>query len=115
MTDISYGYSKYKKIDVLEKKVLLRKLKNDDLKCEDGIYIPKSEKYKNETIGLGEVLGIGDETAKETGINVGDYVMYDYYSAHGDWEENVITNSENILIKMSKEEAYEFLKGSLKV
>ena len=43
-------------------------------------------------------------------MEINDYVMYDYYSVFEDGPEYVITRSENIFMKVTKEEAEEIIK-----
>lgn len=114
MNNISYNQVSYKTFDVVGHNVLLEKMKNDDCRFVDGIYLPKSEKNKNEKMGVGKVLEIGAEVDKDLGLNVGDFVLYDYYAANGDWVDNVIVKDESLLCILSNAEANDFLNDELK-
>ncbi len=111
---IEYGYDISLK-NVVGEKVLIEKLQKEDLNKIDGIYIPDSKKYQNSKIGVGKIIDITDDTAEKYMIHKGDYVLYDYYSAFGDWKEAVITNAENIIFQLTEKEAYDFLNGTLNV
>ena len=115
MNNVEYEYSVFKSVDAVGDNILLKKLKNDDLAKVNGIYILKSEEYKNMTIGVGQILSISESAKEKFGLKENDYVLYDYYSAHGDWEVNIITNGENILLQITEEEAIKFLNKSLEV
>ena len=115
MKNIEYGDKTYENLTVLTDKILIKKLINDDFRCEDGIFVPQSNEHKNERLGVGKVLECTAEATEKLGISAGDYVFYDYFSAHGDWKENIITNGENILMKLTEKEAMDFLNGSLQV
>ena len=113
MTDISYNDVKYRSFDAIGKFVLIEKLQKPDFKKIGDIYIPESEKYKNQKMGVGIIRRVGKEAQEEYNVNVGDYVLYDYYSAHGDNKDSIITNAENLILQLTKEEAYKFINGDL--
>lgn len=116
MNNIEYGNKEFKRLNVVGEKVLLEKLIKDNFMMKDGIYMPTlSSENKNERLGIGKILEITNETAEKYGLAVGDYVFYDYFSANGDWKENIITNCDNIILKLTENEAKDFLNGSLKV
>jgi co-chaperonin GroES (HSP10) len=115
MNDVQYGYKKYDSIKTVGDKILIEKLQKNDLRCIDGIYVPESKSYKNCKIGVGKILDLGDGAKEKYSLNVGDYVLYDYYSAHGDWKETIITDGENIILQLTEQEASEFLNGSLSI
>ena len=79
---MKYGTSEYNDVTPVGKMVLLKKLKSTLVK-------------------------LGNKITNEDGINVDDYVMYDYYSVFEDGPEYVITRSENIFMKVTEEEAKE--------
>ena len=110
---IEYGYASYKTLKPVGDCVLIKKLTEDCLRKSHGLYIPQTKKFENNKIGVGEVLDLSKKAEKETGVKVGDYVLYDYYSAHNDDAINILTNYENLLMVLSKEEADAFLNGSL--
>ncbi len=105
----------YGAINVVGKFVLIQKLENDDLRKEGGIYIPRSTEYENCRIGVGKILEISESQSEETGLKVGDFVMYDYHGAHNPKDENVITDIENVFMKVTEDEAKAFLNGGLQI
>lgn len=115
MKDVEYGYETYGKIDPIGEKVLIKKLKKDDFKFVGGIYCPESKEHQNAKIGCGQIIDIGEEAKTKYFLNVGDYVLYDYYSAFGDWPNNIITNGENVIAVLDESEVDPFLNGELEV
>lgn len=115
MNNVQYGFKEYDSIKPIGDKILIEKMKNDGPKCVDGIYVPESKNYKNCKIGIGRIVDIGDGAKKKYSLDIGDYVLYDYYSAHGDWEKNIITDGENIILQLTEKEAHKFLNESLNV
>ena len=113
MSEIEYGNVKFSDVKIIGEKVLIEKLQKGDLRQIDGIYIPDSKEYKNSKIGVGRIIGIGNDAKEKYSVNVGDYVLYDYYSAHGDWPDKIITNGENIILQLEEDEAMKFLNSSL--
>ena len=113
MNNVSYGYENFKNLNVIGTHVLVKKLTLDDLQIRNGVYVPETAENKNLKMGIGQILMITDEESKSTGLKKDDYILYDYYSANGDWKDNIITKSENIILKLSKEEADRFLNGCL--
>ena len=106
MNDVLYADEKYKKVDVVGEKVLIRKMKNwNDIFDYDGVFIVGSQKDKNTIMGCGQVLDVTPETTEKYGVQKGDYVLYDYWSAFGDYKDSIITNAENLIVKITKEEA----------
>jgi co-chaperonin GroES (HSP10) len=115
MTDVEYGYRSYGSMKIVGDKVFIRKLRRDDMKCIDGIFVPDSKSYQNSKMGVGEIIGLGDEAKEKLNLKEGDYILYDYYSAHGDWKDRVITNGENVILQLTEKEANDFLNGTLVV
>lgn len=110
---ILYGYATYNEIKPVGNCVLIKKLMEDGLRKSHDLYIPQSKKFENNKIGVGKVLDLSKKAKSETGIKVGDYVLYDYYSAHNDAAINVLVDYENILMILSKNETDKFLNGTL--
>lgn len=113
MNNISYNDTLYSSFKVIGTKVLIKKLIKNDLRQVNGIYIPDSEKNKNQKIGVGQILEAGEEAKKDYGITPGTYVAYDYYSSFGDYKDAIITNAENLIFELSEEEVYKFLESDL--
>ena len=111
MKNVSYADKEYADITPVGEYVLLKKLVQDSVRKVDGIYIPESKEYLNAKLGCGQILELRKEVAEEYGVKEGDYVLYDYYSVHGDHDDTVITAAENLIIKLSEEEAKRFVKG----
>ena len=107
----------YENVDVVGDFVLIEKIEKDDLRQEEGIYIPRLSvnEYENCRIGVGKILKIGDKTAEDNGLKAGDFVMYDYHGAHNPKDNFVITNVENVFMQVTEEEANAFLNGSLQI
>ena len=114
MSNVKFGYKDYD-LQVIGTKVLIEKLQKTDLRCVGGIYVPESKESQNLKIGVGKILDLGDEAKETYSLNVGDYVLYDYYSAFGDWKETIITNGENIILQLTEKEANDFLNRSLEI
>lgn len=92
-------------------KVLLKKLVNTLNKKYGDILIPQ-EIMKNQSFGVAEVIDLGSsESIKDSGLRIGDFVLYDYYSVYNDNPEYVITRIENIILQLSKEEAEKYKTG----
>lgn len=107
-TDFNYDNIMYEEVTKLTDKsipcndcVLIRSLYNERSKEIGGIVLPQ-QYYKDENTktAKGEIVAIGKD-AKEKGLNVGDVVLYDKYSAFcrpGEKAGRVlITRFENIL------------------
>lgn len=84
--------------------VLLKKLVPTLDKKYGDIFIPHSSD-KNCSMGVAEIVDMGDKAKQATGLNIGDFVLYDYYSAFGNYPEYVVTRGENILARITKDEA----------
>lgn len=87
--------------------VLLKKLVPTLDKKYGNILIPHSSD-KNCSMGVAEIIDLGQEAKKQTNLNKGDYVLYDYYSAFGNYPVYVITKAQNLLVKLNKTEAENF-------
>ena len=112
MKNVEHGMKHYDELKVVGPYVLIEKIMNEEHKDGD-IIIPDSKKYANNKIGIGKVLELGRTAKDETKLVEGDYVLYDYYSAYDDTSQNILTNCENIILQLSKEEAYKFLRSEL--
>ena len=110
---LEYGYKKYNKIEPKGLCILIEKMQENDLRKNGDIYIPDSDKLKNYKMGVGKILDLSKKAKEETKLNVGDYVLYDYFSAHDDKSKNVLTNYENIIFQISYDEVIKFLNGKL--
>ena len=62
--------------------VLLKKLVPTLDKKYGDIFIPHTSD-KNLQMGVAQIVDMGDKAKETTGLNIGDYVFYDYYSAFG--------------------------------
>lgn len=65
---------------------------------------------KNESLGIAKVEDLGAE-AQNIGLNIGDYVLYDYYSAYGNNDVYIITNCENIFLKLTEDEKDNYINN----
>jgi co-chaperonin GroES (HSP10) len=91
-------------------KVLLRKLIPTLDKRYGNILLPQSY-AKNASLGIAEIINFGNgPEVKESGLNIGDYVLYDYYSVFQNNKDYVITNMENIILRITAEEAESYLE-----
>lgn len=106
---VEYGGLEFKSLKISGNSVLLEKVSSGDLQSVNGIYLPVERKFKNNKIGTGKVLQASTQAMEEFGIGIGDYVLYDYYAAHGDYPDKVIVNATNLLLKMNKKEMENFL------
>lgn len=106
---MKYGTNEYESVNPVGKMVLLRKLKASLERHYGDIIVPYL-KNKNSAIGVAQIVKLGNKITEEDGIHENDYVMYDYYSVFEDGPEYVITRSENIFMKVTKEEAEEIIK-----
>ena len=107
------GYRNYEKIEPKGLCILIEKMQETDLRKNGEIYIPDSDSLKNYKMGVGKILDLSKKAKEETKLSIGDYVLYDYYSAHDDKSINILTNYENIIFKVSYDEAIRFLNGKL--
>ena len=115
MIDVNYGNKIYSELNVKGDYILLKKMNNSQPKNVNGIFIVESNKYKNSKIGVGEVLETGKDVTEKYGIYERDFILYDYYSANGDWDENAIIDASNVIMILSAKEAEDFLNHSLTV
>jgi co-chaperonin GroES (HSP10) len=83
--------------------VVLRKLEKEKELVRDGVIIPLKF-TRGFNLGKAEVLSVGRDVPKEHGVEVGQKVMYDYYSVYNDNADIVITKSENIICEYLGEE-----------
>jgi co-chaperonin GroES (HSP10) len=89
-------------------KVLLKKLINTLNKKYGDILIPQ-EHMKNQSFGVAQVVDLGSSySIKDSGIKIGDYVLYDYFSVYNDNPEYVLTKIENIILQLSEDEALKY-------
>lgn len=84
--------------------VLLRKLVPTLDKKYGDIFIPHSSD-KNYSMGVAEIVDMGAKAKEATGLNNGDFVLYDYYSVFGNNRDYVVTRAENLIARITKEEA----------
>lgn len=87
--------------------ILLKKLVPTLDKKYGDIFIPHTSD-KNNSMGVAEIVDMGEKAKEATGLNIGDFVLYDYYSAFGNYPRYVVTRAENILVKLTKEEANDY-------
>ena len=88
-------------------KVILKKLVKTLDKRYGDIIIPHSVD-KNLSLGVAEIIDLGSKAKKEINLSPGDYVLYDYYSVYEDNPIYVITNAENIIVVLTKDEALNY-------
>lgn len=112
MKNVEHGMKHYDELKVIGPYILIEKIVNEEHRVGD-IIIPDSKKYANNKIGVGKVLELGRTAKNETKLTEGDYVLYDYYSAYNDTSQNILTKYENIILQLSEEEAYKFLRSEL--
>lgn len=84
--------------------VLLKKLVPTMDKKYGDIFIPHTSD-KNCSMGVAEIVNMGDKAKQATGLNNGDFVLYDYYSVFGNHPVYVVTRAENLIARLTKEEA----------
>lgn len=87
--------------------LLLKKLVPTLDKKYGDIFIPHTSN-KNNSMGVAEIVDMGDKAKQATGLNNGDFVLYDYYSAFGNYPEYIVTRAENIIARITKEEADDY-------
>ena len=105
-----YDNKDYKIIKPTTDKVLLQKIVNKGNKKYGDIIIPH-EVSQNSSLGVAKVIDLGtSDSIKDSGIKIGDYVLYDYYSAYKDNKEYIITKIENIILQLSEFEALEMAR-----
>lgn len=105
----NYGGLVFEKFQIAGDSVMLEKVGAGDLKKAGDIFIPTKIKAENSKIGTGKVIAASETAKNDYHVDVGDYVLYDYYSAHGDYPDKVIVNAPNLLLKMTKEEMEKFI------
>jgi co-chaperonin GroES (HSP10) len=115
MNDVEFMNVKYGKLNPVGEFVLIERMDPVDLKMSDGIYIPESDTWENNRIGIGKIVQISEAEAEKLGVNVDDIVMYDFHSAHNTKDKVHITKSENIFMTLTPSEAVDFLNGTLSV
>lgn len=84
--------------------VLLKKLVPTLDKKYGDIFIPHTSD-KNCSMGVAEIVNMGDKAKQATGLNIGDLVLYDYYSVFENYPVYVVTRAENLIAKLTEEEA----------
>lgn len=115
INNLNYGYTTFKSVKTNGEYVLIKKAKPADVTEIDGVYVPSftPKKHLNERIGAGQILDVGGEVTEKYGVKAGDFVLYDYYSANGDWEETIFTKAENLIMLLTEDDLKDFLKGKL--
>ena len=99
----------YKNAKPLGELVLLKKLvKTLDKKYGD-ILLPQSVS-KNASLGIAQIIDLGDK-AKELGLAINNYVLYDYYSVFENNPEYVLTRAENIILKLTDTEKDNYINN----
>lgn len=100
-------------IKVYGKKIAIKKHEVYHERNVGGIFIPKS--FDGATrLTKGEIISIGEEAAEETGLKIGDNVLYDHFSVFYDTHPVVITNYENIIFQLDEKQEYKELKNHIK-
>lgn len=82
-------------------KVVIRKLEETHEVKRNGIIIPQSA-VKGFNMLKGRVESIGPEINKGC-LNVGDVVLFDYYSTYGETSPLVVTKIENVIAVLEEE------------
>lgn len=90
-------------------RVLLKKLVNTLDKKYGNIYLPHTH-AQNCSLGIAQIIKLG-ESAKDSGLQENDYVLYDYYSVFSNMPEYVLTNVENIILQVTEEEAERYINN----
>lgn len=99
----------YKNVKPIGELVLLKKLVKTMDKKYGNILIPHTHD-KNASLGVAQIVDLGDK-AKKVGLNINDYVLYDYYSVFENNPEYVLTNVENIILKINEQEANNYISN----
>ena len=84
--------------------VLLKKLVPTLDKKYGDIFIPHTAN-KNYSMGVAEIIDMGDKAKQATNLNIGDYVLYDYYAVFGNNKDYVVIRAENLIARLTKDEA----------
>ena len=99
----------YSKLKPIGEMVLLKKLVSTLDKKYGNILIPHSY-AKNASLGIAQIIDLGD-IAKETGLHINDYVLYDYYSVFENNQDYVITKVENIIVILDETEKNNYINN----
>ncbi len=105
----NYGGLVFEKFKVSGDSVMLEKVGAGDLRKSGDIFIPVQMKRQNSKIGTGKVIAVSETARRDFHVEEGDYVLYDYFSAHGDYPDKVIVNAPNLLLKLTKDEMEKFV------
>lgn len=70
----------------------------DDLEFDGGIVVPNSF-AENERLAFGEIINIGETAGKQTGLTVGDFVMFDRLSTFGHTKPIATLHYSNVVYK----------------
>jgi|TARA_B100000424_G_C22850646_1_gene453646 co-chaperonin GroES (HSP10) len=97
------------KCEVFGERVAIRKDEMSEEVNMEGIVIPTKTiaGFKGST---GTVISIGKDAVKRTGLKINDRVKFDDCSPFYDTYPVIITNSENVIVKVSEEEEHIPLK-----
>lgn len=83
-------------------KIVLKKLEDtNQMRMYGNIHIP-AKSDANAKMTKGEIISIGPQ-AQNRCLEVGDIVLYDTMSVFDNTKETVITNIENIILKIIEE------------
>lgn len=96
------------------KKVAIKKYEQFHERIVNGIHIPENHD-KAVRLCKGEILNIDADYAKEIGVNVGDIVLYDHWSAYYDTHPIVIVDYTNIIVKLDENGFCGFLPPNNKI
>lgn len=97
-------------IKVVGDKILLKKCVKIMHKKYGNIILPH-DVNKNSSLCVATVYKLGAQAEKNTKLNIGDYVLYDYYSAYENNDVYVITNSENVIVRLTQQEANNYINN----
>jgi co-chaperonin GroES (HSP10) len=108
---MKYGTTEYKEMIVVGDHVLLEKKTTVGNRMSKGVLLPEYKDTLNNKIGVGKIIGIGKKAKEQTNLSISDVVLYDYFSAHDDHGEVILTDSENIIAKINESDIELFLNG----
>ena len=96
----------------VKNKVLLRNLVATLDKKYGDLYLPQAYD-KNASMGVAQIEKMGSTAGIDTGLKVGDYVLYDYFAVYQDYPEYVLIDVKNIIVQLTKEEADNYTNNSV--
>jgi len=102
----------YNKCIPIGDKLYIERLNFDIQIVSDGIVLPCNYSSNN-SLGIGKILKSTKIAEEKWGLYEGDYIMYDFHSiydkSHIHTDKTAIIDSENVLLKLSEEEAQKYI------